>query len=277
MAENADTHRSPTGVEIHHTACIDPSAHIGEGVRIGPWVEIGPNVKVGDHTTIASHVVIVRDTSIGQRNNIHSHAVLGGDPQDLNYTGEKTALKIGDDNVIREFVTINRGTSTGRGLTTVGHKNMLLAYAHIAHDCDVKHDVLMVNNASIAGHVTIEPYAILGAFTAVHQFCRVGAYSFLSQATEVAKDIPPFMLVRGIPGYPCGLNLVGLKRRGFSSTTLRDLKTAYKILYTRGLKYEDAKSELTQLADQCPEVGEILHAINISVRGIARRAYARQA
>lgn len=258
---------------IDPRACVDPSAVIGQDVQIGPWTYIGPNVTIGDKTVIRSHVVIERDTQIGCRNLISSYAAIGGDPQDASYTGQKTGLVIGDDNVFREFVTVNRGSQVDGANTVIGDRCFLLAYSHVAHDCQLGNDILMVNNATIAGHVVIDDYVILGAFTAVHQFCRVGAYSFLARATEISKDIPPYMLVKGLPGYPCGLNLVGLKRRGFSEEAIRSLKQAYKLMYRQGLGFEEIIQKLNVLSEQCPEIKLILDFIQASQRGIARRAY----
>jgi len=258
--------------QIDSRASIHPSAKIASNVSIGPWAVIGPNVEIGSNTKIQSHVVIECNTTLGENNVIYSHVVLGSDPQDLSYRGEETYLDIGDDNIIREFVTINRGSATGKGITRIVNNNFFLAYSHVAHDCHLKNDILMVNNATLAGHVTVDDYAILGAFTAVHQFCRVGAYSFLSRATEVSKDVPPYMLVKGLPGFPCGLNTVGLKRHGFSEETLRGLKQAYQIMYRRGLKFEEVKKALKALTETCPEVQLIIDLINKSQRGIARRS-----
>jgi len=258
-------------VTIDPLASIHSTASIGKDVSIGPWTIIGPNVHIGDNTRIESHVVISCNTRLGKNNVISPYVSLGGDPQDLSYKGEDTYLEIGDGNVIREFVTINRGSSPN-GLTRIGDKNFLLAYSHVAHDCILGNEVLMVNNATLAGHVTVDDYVILGAFTAVHQFCRVGAYSFLIHATEISKDVPPYMLVKGLPGFPCGLNVVGLKRRGFSSETIRHLKEAYQILYRRGLKFDSVQQDLEELTQVCPEVRLILDLIAVSERGIARRS-----
>lgn len=258
---------------IDHRAAIHPTAQVGENVSIGPWTVIGPHVEIGRNTQIQSHVVIDRNTKIGESNIIYSYAALGSDPQDISYRGEETYLEIGNGNIIREFVTINRGSAKGNhgGVTRIGNKNFFLAYSHVAHDCQLKDEILMVNNATLAGHVIVDNYAILGAFTAVHQFCRIGAYSFLSRATEVSKDVPPYMLVKGLPGLPCGLNTVGLKRRGFSEETIRHLKNAFQIMYRRGLKFDDVKKELENLALICPEVQLIINLIKESERGIARR------
>lgn len=260
------------GADVDDRAMIDPSAKIGPRVQIGPWSRIGPHVEIGADTVIGTHVVIESHTRIGERNHIHSFACLGGDPQDLSYRGESTWLEIGNENVIREYVTLNRGSASGVGVTRIGNHNNILAYSHVAHDCQIGNHVLFVNHATTAGHVTVEDHAIMGAFTAVHQFCRIGAYSFLSRATEISKDVPPFMLVKGIPGYPCGLNLVGLKRHGFSIEAIRALKEAYKILYLRRMKFDEAKRLLIELAVSTPEVQNILDFINRSNRGIARKS-----
>ena len=258
-------------IGIDPRAAIHPTAVIAEDVTIGPWTMIGPHVEVGKGTKIYSHVVVDRNTKIGCYNTIYPYVSIGCDPQDLSYRGEDTWLEIGDHNIFREFVTINRGSTGGHGTTSINHKNSFLAYSHVEHDCKIGSEVLMVNNATIAGHVTIDDYVILGAFTAVHQFCRVGTYSFLSRATEISKDVPPYMLVKGLPGFPCGLNSVGLRRRGFSNSTMRGLKQAYQILYRRNLKFDDVLKELEALTKTCPEVQLILDLISESERGIARR------
>jgi len=270
-AATLDINKNSDSMEVDARASIHPTAVIAKDVTIGPWVVIGANVEIGEGTKIASHVVIDRNTKIGSHNSIYPYASIGGDPQDLAYKGEDTFLEIGDHNIFREFVTINRGSTGGHGVTRVGHKNCFLAYSHVAHDCKIGNDILMVNNAAIAGHVTVEDHVILGAFTAVHQFCRVGAFSFLSRATEISKDVPPYMLVRGLPGYPCGLNMVGLRRHGFSNDTIRFLKQAFQILYRRGLKFDEVLKELELLTKTCPEVQLILDLIHNSDRGIARR------
>lgn len=255
---------------ISPQAIIDPSAKIGNDVSIGPWTYIGPNVEVGDGCQIASHVVIHCNTKLGQRNKIYPFASIGGDPQDIHYAGEPTYLEMGDDNIVRESVTLNRGSANGTGVTRIGNKNCFLAYSHVAHDCTIGNEVLFVNNCCVAGHVTVEDYVIMGAFTAVHQFCVIGAYSFLSRATEVSKDVPPFMLVKGIPGAPCGLNTVGLRRRGFTDANMSALKKAYQIMYRRGLKMEEVKKELKIMAAVEPKVQMILDLLMRSERGIAR-------
>lgn len=256
---------------IDDTARIHSSAVIGESVTIGPWVSIGPNVVIGDHTKIESHAVILRDTTLGQHNHIHSHAVVGGDPQDLTYRGEKTVLKIGDHNTVREFVTINRGSVLGGGVTTVGNHNCFLSYSHVAHDAVIGDHVLFVNNASIAGHVTVDDYAIIGAYVAVHQFTRIGAYSFLVHAAQVSHDIPPFMLVKGTPGLPIALNVVGLKRRGFTDEKISGLKKAFRCMYRQNLSSEEMHNTLAALAKETAEVHFIIELLKNSKRGIVRK------
>lgn len=253
---------------IDGRAIIDPSAIIGEGVKVGPWSIIGPDVEIGAGTEIGAHVVISCNTTIGNNNKIYPYVSLGGDPQDLHYKGEETFLKVGDNNIIREFVTINRGSAGGRGTTTVGNKNCFLAYSHVAHDCIIGNEVLFVNSATIAGHVTIDDHAIIGAFCAVHQFCRVGAYSFITQGAMVGQDILPYMLVVG--SAPCGLNTIGLKRHGFSDATLSALKRAFHIIFRRGLKLKEIREELIKMQSEFSEIDLILELMDSSTRGFAR-------
>ncbi|MDF1761566.1 MAG: acyl-ACP--UDP-N-acetylglucosamine O-acyltransferase [Coxiellaceae bacterium] len=255
---------------IHPTAIIDPSATIADDVSIGPYTIIEADVSIGEGTWVGSHVVIKGETAIGKHNKIYQYASLGEDPQDLDYNGEKTRLEIGDHNIIREFSTINRGSSGGEGVTHVGNNNFIMNYAHIAHDCRVGNHTVFANNAGIAGHVTVEDFVILGAFSGVHQFCRIGAYSFLGRATKIVKDIPPYMMVAGNPGVPSSLNLVGLKRHGFDKDTLRQLREAYKVLYRRGLTLADAQQQLKQMSVDCPALELLVSAIDQSSRGIAR-------
>jgi len=264
---------SATPSDVDNRASIHPSAVIAKNVTIGPWAVIGPNVEIGEGTHIHSHVVIDKNVKLGRNNRIYPYASIGCDPQDLGYRGEETYLEVGDGNIFREFVTINRGSTSGHGVTKIGNKNFFLAYSHVAHDCTLGNEILMVNNATMAGHVNVDDHVILGAFTAIHQFCHIGAYSFLSRATEVSKDVPPYMLVKGLPGYPCGLNAVGLKRHGFSTEAMRGLKQAYQILYRRQLKFDVVLKELEALASTCSEVQSILDFIHASERGIARREY----
>lgn len=257
---------------IDPRAIIDPSAKIAPGVKIGPFTRIGPNVEIGEGTTIASHVVIDKNTRIGKNNKIYDFAALGGDPQDLTPQDRETYLQIGDNNILREFCTINRGSNkaSSAGITRVGNFNMLMAYIHIGHDCQVGNHIIFANNASIAGHVTVNDYANLGAFAAIHQFVRIGSYSFLGRATKVGQDILPYMLVTGNPGSPAGLNLVGLKRHRFSLEVIRVFKRVYQLFYHRDLKLVEIREELLALAQQYPEINLFLEMLENSHRGIAR-------
>lgn len=253
---------------ISGQAVIHPSAKIAEEVTIGPWTEIGENVEIGAGSTVASHVRIEKNTRIGKNTKIFSHAVLGTDPQHLAYDGATTWLEIGDNNVIREFVTINRGTSAV-GTTRVGNNNYLMSYSHIAHDCQVGNHVVFANLASIAGHVRIGDYATLGAFTGIHQFVTVGEHSFLGRATKIFQDILPFMLVIGNPGAPRGLNSVGLRRNGFSQENRALLKEAYALIFKRGLKQQEALLALQNMPSN-PHILRLIEFIKSSKRGIAR-------
>ena len=255
---------------VSEQAIIDPSAKLAADVTVGPWTMIGPNVEIGSGSVIGAHAVIESNTKMGKNNRVSSFASVGGDPQDLGYHGEETFLEIGDNNVIREYVTLNRGTGD-KGTTKIGNDNCFLAYSHVAHDCTIGNHVLFVNNASVAGHVIVEDYVAFGAFTAVHQFCRVGAYSYLVSATEINKDIPPFMVAKGFPGAPVGANVLGLKRHGFSNDVIRGLKKAYLVLYRRTLKMDEVYTELEALAADVREVQIIIDFLRASTRGIARQ------
>lgn len=256
---------------IDATAKIHHTAKIANDVVIGPWVCIGEHVMIGAGTCIDAHAVVKQHTIMGKNNHIHSHAVVGGDPQDLNYRGEETWLVMGDGNIVREFATVNRGSTGGVGTTYVGDKNCFLSYSHVAHDAHIGNEVLFVNNASIAGHVTVDDFAIMGAYSAVHQFTRIGSYSFLVHAAQVSHDIPPFMLVKGTPGIPIALNLVGLKRRGFSAETISGLKKAYKLMYRQSLSLKALENALAKLSIETPEVQLIINVMKESKRGIVRK------
>ncbi len=256
---------------IDQRAIIDPSAKIAANVTIGPFSIISANVVIDEGTEIGPYVFIGPNTQIGKHNKIFPYASVGGDPQQLGYKGEQTYLKIGDHNVIREFVTISRGTlGQHGGVTIIGNHTYLMAYCHIGHDCVLGNHVVFANTASIAGHVHIGDYANLGAFSGIHQFVRIGAYSFLGRGAKVYQDILPYMLVTGNPGVPTGLNSVGLRRHGFKSEVRMSLKRAFHLVYRRELKMQDIKIELEKLANQTPEVGHLLEMINTSTRGIAR-------
>lgn len=250
---------------------IHPTAKLGSGVHVGPWSMIGPCVVVGEGTKIGPHVVIGENTTIGRYNEISPFVSIGTDAQYLGKETAATFLEIGDHNIIREFVTINRGTSTGSGITRIGHHNYLMAYAHIAHDCVVGNHVIFSNLASIAGHVTVGDRAILGPFAGVHQFCQIGAYSFLGRGTKVYQDILPYMLVTGNPGVPRGLNIVGLRRNGFSNDRVLLLKRAYHLICRKDSKFEILCQELVAWAKEHPDLQPFVDIIRISRRGVARK------
>ena len=255
---------------IHKLASIDAKAKIHEEVSVGAYTVIGPEVQIGKGSKIHSHVVIEGPTSIGNDNEIFQFASIGGDPQDKKYKGEKTYLEIGNENVIREGVTINRGTVQENSLTKIGSKNLIMAYCHVAHDCEISDEVVLVNNASLAGCVKIDKGAILGGFTLVHQFCHVGQFSFSAMGSSVGKDIPAFVRVSGNPALPRGLNTTGIKRLNFKKEVSDALKETYKILYLRNLKLNDAISEITQRFNKISEVQVLIDSITSSDRGIVR-------
>lgn len=255
---------------IDERAMIHPSARLAKGVSVGPGTIIGADVEIGEGTWIGPHVVIEGPTVIGRHNKIFQFASIGDEPQDITYQGEPTRLEIGDHNVIREYCMISRGTVKGGGVTRVGDNNFLMAYAHIGHDCLVGNSIIMVNYAALSGHVTISDYAIIGAYAAVHQFCLVGAYAFIARATYVTKDVLPYVMIAGHETSACGINTVGLRRRGFSSAAIDYLRRAYKIIFRKGLTVQEALAELEPLQQDCPEVIPMMEALNQSVRGIVR-------
>jgi UDP-N-acetylglucosamine acyltransferase len=254
---------------IHAQAIIDPSARIADGVSIGPFSVIGPDVEIGEHTVIGPHVVISGPTEIGSNNTIYQFTSLGEPPQHLGYKGEPTRLIIGNNNIIRESCTMNRGTIQGHGKTVVGDNNFIMAYSHIAHDCSVGNHTIFANGSSLAGHVEVGDYAILGGFTMVHQFCRIGAHSITGISTVTFKDVPPFLLVSGNTAQPYGLNLKGLKRRDFTDEDIDILKKAYKILYRSGKTVEEAIESLNSLSTN-RHLQALIKFISESERGIVR-------
>ncbi|MCL4139708.1 UNVERIFIED_CONTAM: hypothetical protein GTU68_057725 [Idotea baltica] len=239
---------------IHQTAIIDPLAKIAEGVSIGPYSIIGPHVEIGEGCTIASHVVIQGPTKIGKNNQIYQFSSIGEIPQDKKFSGEETKLEIGDNNLIRESVTINRGTVQGGGLTKIGDDNWIMAYVHIAHDCIIGNDNTFANNATLAGHVIIDNYVILGGFTLVSQFNAIGAYSFSAMGSVISRNVPPYVIVSGHMAKPVGVNVEGLKRRGFSELQIKNIKQAYKLIYRSGLKVEEANKAIQALEQEKTEL-----------------------
>lgn len=255
---------------IDPRAVVDPAARIDADVYVGPYTIIGAGVEVGRGTRIEPHVVVKGRTRIGADNHIFQFASIGDDPQDKKYSGEPTELVIGDRNTIRECCTINRGTVQDRGVTTLGNDNWIMAYCHIAHDCVVGNNTIFANNASIAGHVRVGDYAILGGFTAIHQFCHVGAHALTSMFSYVTKDIPAYVTASGRPAEPRSINAEGLKRRGFTATQIRNIREAYRTLYRQALKLDEALAELEQRLPEQPELKLLLDSLRGGSRGVAR-------
>ena len=255
---------------IHPTAVIDPAAELAEDVSVGPYSVIEAKVTVGAGTDIGPHVVIKGSTRIGCQNRVFQFASIGEEPQDKKYAGEPTSLEIGDRNTIREFVTINRGTAQDDGVTRLGDDNWIMAYVHIAHDCRIGNETIFANNASLAGHVSVGDYAILGGFTLVHQFCQIGAYSLTAFGSGISKDVPPFVTVGGTPAKAHGLNMEGLRRRGFPEESRKALRRAYRTLYRESLSLQDALAALREQAASCAEVGMLVEFLEQQSRGIVR-------
>jgi len=234
---------------IHPTAVIDPSARIGDGVSIGAFSFIGAGVEIGDGTQVGPHCSLHGPTRIGRDNRILGHAAIGGEPQDKKFAGEHAALEIGDRNLIREFVTLNRGTGDGGGLTRIGSDNWFLAYSHVAHDCVVGNHCVFSNNATLAGHVTVGDHVILSGFAGVHQFCRIGAHAFIGMGAFVNGDVPPFLMVaQDKYARPRGINAEGLKRRGFDTARIAAIRRAYRALYMGDARLDEARGELEEIA-----------------------------
>lgn len=255
---------------IHKTALIDPHAKLDPEVEVGPYCVIGPNVKIGRGTTIGPHVVIDGWTQIGEGCRIFQFASIGAIPQDLKYKGEDSWVILGNNNVIREFVTINRATAQSGGKTTIGDNNLLMAYCHVAHDCKIGNRVILANAATLAGHIEIEDHAIVGGLVGVHQFVRLGCYSIIGGGSGVNKDVPPYMMANGQRVKLYGLNRVGLKRHHFSQETISNLKHAYHILFRSGLTVKKAVAQLQAEIKNSPEIDHLTNFITRSKRGIAR-------
>ncbi|MBT8079318.1 MAG: acyl-ACP--UDP-N-acetylglucosamine O-acyltransferase [Gammaproteobacteria bacterium] len=257
-------------VVIHATAIVSDSAVIAADASIGPYSVIGADVEIGAGTRIASHVVVNGPTRIGEDNKIYQFASIGDDPQDKKYANERTRLEIGDRNTIREYCTISRGTVQDRGLTSLGNDNWIMAYVHIAHDCVVGSNCIMANNVTLAGHVHVGDWAILAGFSGAHQFVRIGAHSFLGMYAGTGRDVPAYVMVAGQPPAPRGINSEGLKRREFSDDQVRNIKNAYKIIYRKGLKLNEAIDELSKLLDEQPELDLLVDSLKTSERGLLR-------
>lgn len=255
---------------IHPQAIIEPGAVIGENVTIGPWTYIAANVEIGDNCHIGPNVVVNGPTKMGKGNRIFQFASIGEDCQDLKYNDEPTELIIGDNNTFRESCTVHRGTIQDEGKTIIGSNNLFMAYTHVAHDCVVGNNCILANNASIAGHVHVGDHAILGGQSGVHQFCKIGAHSFVAATSLILKDVPPYVMASGNVAKPYGLNSEGLKRRGFSSDTIRLIKRAYRKIYRDGLTVEDATASLVEEYSDVVEVQQFVEFIRNSDRGIIR-------
>jgi len=256
--------------EVHPRAVVDPGARLARGVTVGPYSVIGPKVEVGEGTWIGAHVVLDGRLKIGRDNKIFHFASLGAAPQDKKYAGEDTAVEIGDGNTIREYVTINRGTTHDVGVTRVGNDNWIMAYVHFAHDCQIGSHTIFANACQLAGHVTVGDWAIFGATTLVHQFVHIGAHAFTGMGTYLPQDLPPYVTAAGNMARPYGINSEGLKRRGFSPEAIAGLKRAYRTLYRSGLGLEEARIQLESQVAACPQVRDFLEFVARSKRGIIR-------
>ena len=255
---------------IHSSAIVDPSARLHESVDVGPWTLIGPDVEIGAGTVVESHVVIKGPTRIGSRNHIYQFSTVGESTPDLKYRNEPTELHIGDDNVIRENVTIHRGTVQDRSLTEIGDRNLLMAYVHIGHDSRVGNDTILVNNTALAGHVEVGDWAILSGYTLVHQFCKIGAHSFSGMGTSIGKDVPAYITVAGSPAEAKTINVEGLRRRGFDSAEIASLRRAFKVVYRQGLTLDAAVERLQAMAAETPSLQPLIDSLMQSQRGIVR-------
>lgn len=257
-----------TAPQIHPTAIVDQAAQLGPGVTVGPYSIIEGRVAIGSETQIGPHVVIRDFTTIGERCRIFQFTVLGEIPQDLKFKGEESRLVIGDDNTIREFATMHRGTAGGGGVTSIGNHSLFMAYTHVAHDCRVGDRVIMSNAATLGGHILVEDHAILGGLSAVHQFGRIGRFAFIGGCSAVHRDVPPYAMAVGNRAKLVGLNLVGLKRQGFSDATLQSLKRAYEILFMSEFNLKEAMARVRQEFPQVPEIDHLLLFLESSERGL---------
>ncbi len=255
---------------VHPQAIVDPSARLADGVSVGPWSYIGPGVEIGEGTEVHSHVVIKGPTVIGRNNTIFQFSSVGEDCQDKKYAGEPTTLVIGDNNVIRESCTIHRGTVQDRGETRIGNDNLLMAYVHVAHDCVIGNNAILANCATLAGHVTVGDWAILGGGTMVHQFCHIGPHSMSGGGSIVLKDIPAYVMASGQSASPHGINVEGLRRRGFSKEVLTELRRAYKVIYRQGLTTAQALEELLNASPALPDMQRLLDSPRAASGGTVR-------
>ena len=265
------------GPNVHPLAVVDPKAEVGTGVQIGPGAVVGSQVTIGDGTEIGPGVQIQGVTTIGRNNKIFPHVCIGFDPQDLKYDGEETRVEIGDDNQIREFCTIHKGTAHGPGVTRLGSGNLLMAYSHVAHDCTVGDHTIFANAGTLAGHVTVGDCAMVGAFSAVHQFCRVGDHAYIGGYSVLTQDVLPYTRVVGAKPVFLGINRIGMKRRGFDDETIRSVSRAMRILLRSGLNTTDALEKLRAEFSEVPAIREVVEFVESSKRGIIKSLPGRQA
>jgi UDP-N-acetylglucosamine acyltransferase len=259
-----------SAAQVHPTALVHAGAQLGAGVQVGAYAIIGEHVVVGEGTWIGPHAVIEGHTRLGRENRVYQFASIGAPPQDKKYAGEPTRVEIGDRNTFRESVTVNRGTPGGGGVTRIGDDNWLMGNVHIAHDCQVGSRTIMANNSGLAGHVEVGDWVILGGASSAHQFVRIGAHSFTSMGTYLARDLPPYVMAAGNMAKPFGINSEGLRRRGISADAIVRIKQAYRTLYRAGLSFEEAKRALASQSEECPEVRALLEFLERSTRGIVR-------
>ena len=256
--------------DIHPTAIVSPKAELDTDVRVGPYAVIGDDVRIGSGTEIRHHASVEGPATLGRDNVIHPFAAVGGAPQDKKYAGEPTQLTMGDGNTIREYVTINRGTVQDVGVTRIGDDNWIMAYVHIAHDCQVASHTILANNVTLAGHVHVGDYVILGGFAGAHQFCRIGPHAFVGMYAGISRDVAAYVMVGGQPAKPHGINSEGLKRRGFDSAAVRNIKEAYRLVYRSGERLADALAELESRVSDAPELELFIASIKASERGLQR-------
>lgn len=257
-------------MSIDDSARIHPSAVLGEGVTVGPWSIIGPNVIIGANSVIDSHVVIRSNTTMGEGNRIFQFSSIGEDPADKKFSGEDVWLEIGSNNIFREGVTVHRGTEVGGSYTRIGDNNLMMSYAHVAHDCIVGSNTVFANNAGISGHVEVGDWAILGGLSGVNQFIKIGPHAMIGGMTHIDHDVPAFVIVSGQPAAVRSVNTIGLERRGYEKSTVKEIRKAFKILYKRQLSLQDAISQIQDLTAQCPELSLLLNSLTTSEKGIHR-------
>ncbi|MGQ9660488.1 MAG: acyl-ACP--UDP-N-acetylglucosamine O-acyltransferase [Thermochromatium sp.] len=255
---------------IHPSALVDPAAELDSSVEVGPFAVIGAGVEIDAGTWIGPHAVLRGPLRIGRDNRIFQFASVGEDPQDKKYGGEPTRLEMGDRNQVREFATLHRGTVQDQGVTRIGNDNLFMAYTHVAHDCRIGNQVILANAASLGGHVEVQDWAILGGFTIVHQFCRIGSHAFCAMGSVLTRDVPPYVTVAGHPAVPHGINSEGLRRRGFAPEVIRAIKRAYRLLYMAHLKLDVALAQITEMAVDTPELQPLLDFITADGRGLVR-------